>query len=105
MENEQDLDSGSSSECPIYIAMISPRYALPLLMIASSLTGQPTEPTLADALSLLQAGDAAAAVRALQVVTWSILVTFLRLCSIYIAGMFVRPMTTIGGGGFWGQPS
>ncbi len=49
--------------------MISPRYALPLLMIGSSLIGQPSEPTLADALSLLQAGDAASAVRALQGVT------------------------------------
>jgi len=49
--------------------MSSSKYALPLLLIASSLIGQPTEPTLAQALNLLQAGDNAGAVKALEAVT------------------------------------
>lgn len=49
--------------------MVTSKYALPLLLIASSLIGQPADPTLADALSLLQAGDTPAAIRALEVVT------------------------------------
>ena len=49
--------------------MIPSKYALPLLFIASSLIGQPADPTLGDALSLLQAGDVPGAVRALEVVT------------------------------------
>ncbi len=49
--------------------MISSNRALPLLLVVSSLIGQSTDPTLAQALSLLQAGDAAGAVKALEAVT------------------------------------
>ena len=49
--------------------MITSKHALPLLLVAASLIGQPADPTLADALSLLQAGDAPAAIRVLEAVT------------------------------------
>ena len=48
--------------------MASSKLALPLVLIASLLTGQPGDPTLAQALSLLQSGDAAGAAKALEMV-------------------------------------